>query len=497
MPTNRELEIIMKLKDEISKKLQGIEGGLRKFSNSARDLGQTMRSTGKEISQMGSVITLLGASITGPMMLAFKNAEQYSASVSTQIQRMKGATLQFQISVANALVPVMEKFTNILGNLLNAWNNLGPVVQQQIVQGAFMVGTFLTIAGGAIWLIGKLTALTGTVINLGGKFLGLMLANIPLTIIIISVTILIALMFKFKAVADVVMSTLEVLFLFFMNGIEAIRLVFSRAIAFILGGLEKLYTVLGKIPGPMGKMYQSIAAGVKTAREELDKFGNQALPNIERNTKKIGQIFSTGEGDWSRGFDNLKEGISGAADWLGKLGNKFTDIKTVIYDWGMAVKDIVRNLAQGMETAMSDLFFNIITGKFDELGKILSDFGNQMLKMIVQVLMKMILINTVGQIGLGSYGKLAQYFHSGGIVRAHSGLAVDEVPIIAQTGERILSRSQNAEYEKGGGKQAPTVVVIQAWDTQDIMRNRKAIEGVIINALKNNSGVRGAVKTYG
>lgn len=34
----------------------------------------------------------------------------------------------------------------------------------------------------------------------------------------------------------------------------------------------------------------------------------------------------------------------------------------------------------------------------------------------------------------------AQKFHSGGAIRAHSGLAVDEVPIIAQTGEGILSR---------------------------------------------------------
>lgn len=31
-------------------------------------------------------------------------------------------------------------------------------------------------------------------------------------------------------------------------------------------------------------------------------------------------------------------------------------------------------------------------------------------------------------------------FHSGGMIRAHNGLAVDEVPIIAQTGEGVLSR---------------------------------------------------------
>jgi len=499
MPTNRELEIIMKLKDEISKKLQGVEGGLRRFANSARELGQTLRSTGKEISQMGSALTMLGASITGPMMLAFNNAAQYSSAVSYQIERAKGATLQFQISIANALVPIMEKFTNILGNLLNAWNSLSPATQQQIVQGAFMVGTFLTLGGGAVWLIGKLTTLTGTVINLGGKFLSLMLANIPLTIIIASVVILIALMFKFKGVADTVMSTLEVLFLFFMNGLEAIRLVFSRVIAFILGGFEKLYTLLGKIPGPIGKMYQSIAEGMKKAREELDKFGDGALPHLEKNTQKIGQIFQTGEGDWSRGFDNLKNGIAGTFDWLGKLGDKFTDIKTTIYDWSMAVKDIIQNLAQGLENTMSDLFFDIVTSKFDDLGKVISDFGNQMLKMIIQVLMKMLLINTIGNIGLGKFGKLAQYFHEGGIIRAHSGLAVDEVPIIAQTGEGVLSRKGmsalgrnnfdrlNRGDSLGGDVTNQPIVVIQAWDVRDIQRNSKAIEGVISNALDRRS----------
>ena len=39
----------------------------------------------------------------------------------------------------------------------------------------------------------------------------------------------------------------------------------------------------------------------------------------------------------------------------------------------------------------------------------------------------------------GSSG-FTKTFHDGGIIRAHNGLAVDEVPIIAQTGEGILSR---------------------------------------------------------
>jgi hypothetical protein len=43
------------------------------------------------------------------------------------------------------------------------------------------------------------------------------------------------------------------------------------------------------------------------------------------------------------------------------------------------------------------------------------------------------------------------FFHSGGPIYAHGGLNLksDEVPIIAQTGERVLSRSQNRDYEAG------------------------------------------------
>lgn len=37
-------------------------------------------------------------------------------------------------------------------------------------------------------------------------------------------------------------------------------------------------------------------------------------------------------------------------------------------------------------------------------------------------------------------------------------------------------------------KPSPTTAVIQAWDTQDIIRNRKAIERIIVNALQKKEG---------
>jgi hypothetical protein len=60
----------------------------------------------------------------------------------------------------------------------------------------------------------------------------------------------------------------------------------------------------------------------------------------------------------------------------------------------------------------------------------------------------------------GGYGY--QNYHMGGLIYAHGGLnlASDEVPIIAQTGERVLSRGQNAEYESGMKSDEPPQVNI-------------------------------------
>lgn len=96
----------------------------------------------------------------------------------------------------------------------------------------------------------------------------------------------------------------------------------------------------------------------------------------------------------------------------------------------------------------------------------------------------------------------ASSYHRGGIVRAHNGLAIDEVPIIAQTGERVLSRKQNAEYERGMG--GVNIIInpqinIYAHDTQTgaefILKHKKEIAmSVCDQIMKNNNALRGAIK---
>ena len=100
--------------------------------------------------------------------------------------------------------------------------------------------------------------------------------------------------------------------------------------------------------------------------------------------------------------------------------------------------------------------------------------------------------------------------HQGGLIRAHAGLAPDEVPIIAQTGEGILSRQgvralggpdnlrslNRGEEGAAGGVTININQVIQAWDAQDVWRNRKALSNAIADDIYNNGKIRSVIRSY-
>ncbi len=513
--TNHDLEIIMKLRDEVSKKLQGIEGGIRRFGNAAKELGGKMRLFGREISQVGNYVAMAGASITGPLLLAFKNAEKYSLPVAKQIERMKNVTLQFQVSIANALVPVMEKFTNILGSLLKAWNNLGPAVQKQIVQGAFMTGVFLTIAGVVAILGGKLLILGGTILKLIGQFLTMeVTAILPFVAITAAVAGLIYLMLRFKGVADTIISTLEILFNLFLNGIETIKLAITRLWALILSGVEKGYALLSKLPGPMKGIFEFMAESVRKFRGELDKIGDQSINNIVKNTEKMGNIFSTGEGSWSKGFDNLKNGITKTWDLLKNPPS--VDIQQVAQAFN-AIQAMGEGVARTLGSSFKNLFGEALHGQLRTAKDYVAEFGNAMLDVLSEVLAKMILINTIGAMFPGMipfFHEGGMVYHKGGMIQpilAHSGLAPDEIPIIAQSGEAVLSRrgvanaGGPAAIRRLNSGQSPTggvminiqpAITIKAWDMSDITNHKEEIQGMIYEGIVKNGKLRSAITTY-
>ena len=113
-----EFKVLVSGIDEFKKSVGGISEGLDNVSRITKNVA-------RDLSQLGGIVSLLGASMSGPLILAFKNSAKSSAEVSTQLKRMENTASQFQKELASAVVPVFEKFNNVLGNLLKTFQSIG------------------------------------------------------------------------------------------------------------------------------------------------------------------------------------------------------------------------------------------------------------------------------------------------------------------------------------------------------------------------------------
>jgi len=140
-------------------------------------------------------------------------------------------------------------------------------------------------------------------------------------------------------------------------------------------------------------------------------------------------------------------------------------LKNVIDDLSADVPDLTDLTRQWTESLVDGLSQAIVRGES------LSDVFENLLQTITQYLIKQAMMGALTAAGFPSFhdgGEVPQRYHWGGVVdafagaiRAHGGLklAADEVPIIAQTGERILSRAQNVAYEAGWKPQVDIQII--------------------------------------
>jgi len=80
-------------------------------------------------------------------------------------------------------------------------------------------------------------------------------------------------------------------------------------------------------------------------------------------------------------------------------------------------------------------------------------------------------------VNLGHAGGLVT---SHGIIRAHGGLAPDEIPAILQTGERVLSRGQNASYESGAQKPQVNLTIVNNSSKVDTKQDQSPSGDIIV-----------------
>ena len=167
MDTN--LNIHVRGIDEYSATFQKVNQSFERVSQTLETAGRSMRSFGREINQVGNGMVMLGGAITAPLLLAYKDSAQYSAGITQQIEEMSSSFRNLQLSIGEALIPVMEKLVGVLKLIEEKWNSLGKAQQAHIVQSAFMAGQWALYSGIGLKVFGELNKVIGDVLLIANK----------------------------------------------------------------------------------------------------------------------------------------------------------------------------------------------------------------------------------------------------------------------------------------------------------------------------------------
>ena len=155
--------------------------------------------------------------------------------------------------------------------------------------------------------------------------------------------------------------------------------------------LQKLYQ------DTIDQINETILQGQELQAYRAEKWYEQMMENID-TLLEAGQI--TGE-EWSRLFDRIEEGYQ---KLLEKSGESF--------DY---MQEFAIQAARNMQTAMSDFFFDVMTGKFESFKEYIQGLANTISRIISEILAKLALAKIFGAFGWQA-GIAALGLAKGGIV---------------------------------------------------------------------------------
>jgi len=313
-----------------------------------------------------------------------------------------------------------------------------------------------------------------------------------------------------------------------LNGLLSVGIEFFQK---MMVPLIKFYELLGKLPGNIGETYRQASLEVKKFSDSLEEKKIQFnVSGLTQGLDQARQAFKLAAEDSARDaieqyelvFAKVKETGVNTAKVLREVAGQIGEGAQEATKQFSAMEEFAKQSARNMQNAFSQFFFKAFTGELRSVKEVFADFGRAILQMISNILAKLLLIKMFtamagpsGQIFGVSVGALFHRGgmvrkHQGGLIRAHDGLAPDEVPIIAQTGEGVLSRRgmnalggsdnlralNSGEGGSGGGVTINVNQVVQAWDAQDVWRNRKMLSNAIAEDIYNNGKIRSVIRNY-
>lgn len=491
------LNINIRAIDQASGQIQKIQNTLNNISHRTEDWGRSMRTAGREISQVGTTISLLGATITAPLLLAYNSAAQYSAGITRQIYEMKKSYTDLSFSIGQALLPIMERFTEFLRRLVDRWNQLSPIQQQHIIQTIYLTGVYSTLGGLTLKVFGDMIRLIGNVAILMSGII----ANFGMLV-------------KVLSVIGLIVAAVNLIPEAFQTVLDILERIYYRAVAVFHEIAAGVNTLRGKMKEALAEVDKANAAWYRAIIGPPSGGHGDMATSFKKTTDQINKAveslkdFGVGYQDIMKlitktgGLDKVVSGSAKSPGFLDGVKQQMEVLREQMGDFVQAGKQMVSDLASSMTNAMSTLFFDAFTGQLKNAHDVFVQWGNAILRTFTDMLAKMVvkwIISGIGNI-FGGFGGGAPSAPANTKLGLNSfAVGTDYVPrdmvAMIHQGERIIPAAQNVKGSSG--VQITISPVIQLWDASDVQRNQKMLTDIISQSIVQNGQMRQLIRKYG
>ena len=499
MANDTTANIILRLKDEFSKGLVKAGKDFDSFAHSVDRMGTSMARTGAKM-------VAVGTTMNAPFYAAAAVMTKYSMAAHQQMDRLANEFLSLSKIMADAALPTIREFNNNFTKLINLLKTIDPVLIQNVAHWSMVTGAILIAIGTFDIFFGKIISLLAKLALFIGSTGALAIAITGVVVVILSqLGLLNTAWDMLRRGADIACAGIQSAF----AGLKATLL---ASIHGILWAFEELNNFFHFWKNGM-KLSPTVDHSLsKAIGEEVQK----SVGELQRLNTELQRVAS---GETAGQFTGLVNKATAAFNKISTAWKSTsTKIKTVSEDMGTFAKQE----ADMIGSKFGDMFDRVIFEgqKFSTSFKqMMRDIGRQVIRDVISKVISAAINMAFGTMGGGSAGGFSlgsmhsggmiTKYHNGGLIYAHNGLAPDEVPIVAQTGEGVLSRKGMAALGGSDNLRAlnngqgmdraitySPVVVIQAWDTADVYRNRKALSAALSEEIKNNGSLRDTIKRY-
>jgi hypothetical protein len=364
-------------KKDWDRSISQIQNNVSGLSARMTSLGTEMMSTGRSINQVGSRLTMLGGMIMAPVALMVNQLAKENMVLQNKLDNVSRSFKELGSSLIGYIIPYIDRLSGMVKGLSDGFNRLPDSVRRFAVDFAIISSALLITTGLAAKIIGLFSILSGAIIKVGAALLLFAQAH-PLVALATAVAVI---ALNFDKLKDILPKLAVAIGTTFSSSILAIIDMIGAGVwklmAAIIGLLEKIPFLGGVFKSAMDSMRvdcENLAAAAwKSAGAETQAWidaWSGLVPKHKEVTEKM-------LNEWQSFNAGINMGLKEQVAAFSNFGNM--------------AKELVANTFTTMSNTVSTVFFDLMTGKFQNLQQVAADFGNSLIKMFADLVAKLVI----------------------------------------------------------------------------------------------------------